>query len=234
MNGPLFKTPEDDKSLAAALQFFKRAIGMDMENCLPAIVEAYDRTRNVANVKPLIVMTKRAANGGDLQRVPRTVIPDVPVLSLGAGGFHVSFPVNAGDIGWIFACDRDISVFLQTLTQSPAGRDGPSHLFSDSIFIPDVFRQYTINGEDAGAMVIQSTDGASRISIRADNIKITTPLKVTLDTPTTELTGDLTVGGNTTMVGTLDVTGVTTLPATTTVAGKAVNGHNHGGAVPPF
>ncbi|MNZ27639.1 hypothetical protein D3C78_448590 [compost metagenome] len=107
-------------------------------------------------------------------------------------------------------------------------------MFSDSIFIPDVFRQYTINGEDAGAMVIQSTDGASRISIRADNIKITTPLKVTLDTPTTELTGDLTVGGNTTMVGTLDVTGVTTLPATTTVAGKAVNGHNHGGAVPPF
>lgn len=228
MKGPLFKTPEDDKSLAAVMRFIQRAIGMDMENCLPAQVEAYDRTRNVANVRPMIVMTKRAANGGDLQRVPRVMIPDVPVLSLGAGGFHISFPVKKGDLGWIYACDRDISVFMETLAQSPAGRDGPSHLFSDSIFIPDAFRQYTINGEDEGALVIQSTDSATRISVREDNIKITAPVKVTIDTPTTEILHDLTVGGK------LDVTGVTTLPATTTVAGKAVNGHNHGGAVPPF
>lgn len=234
MKGPLFKTPEDDKSLAAVMRFIQRAIGMDMENCLPAQVEAYDRTRNVANVRPMIVMTKRAANGGDLQRVPRVMIPDVPVISLGAGGFHISFPVKNGDLGWIYACDRDISVFMETLTQSPAGRDGPSHLFSDSIFIPDAFRQYTINSEDEGALVIQSTNSATRISVREDNIKITTPVKVTIDTPTTEILHDLTVGGNTTMTGKLDVAGVTTLPATTTVAGKPVDGHTHGGAVPPF
>lgn len=234
MNGPLFTTPEDAKSMASMLKFFQRAVGMDFESCLPARVEVYDREKNLANIRPLIVVTKRASNGTDLQRLPRVLIPDVPVLSLGAGNFHISFPVAVGDIGWIYACDRDISVFMQSLDESVAGRDGPSHLFSDSIFIPDVFRKYTINAEDSAAMVIQSTDGASRVSIRDDNIKITTPLKVTLDTPTTEVLHNLTVGGDTVMTGKLTVAGDTTLPAITTVAGKQVNGHNHGNTVPGF
>lgn len=235
MKGPLNNAPGDDKSLGATLRFIQRIIGMDMECCLPAQVEAYDRTQNVADIRPMIVMTKRASNGSDLQRVPRVLIPSVPVLSLGAGSFHISFPIKPGDFGWLYACDRDISLFLQNLTQSVAGRDGPSHLFSDSIFIPDVIRQYTINPEDSDAMVIQSTNSTTRISLRADNIKITTPLKVTLDTPLTEILHDLTVGGNTTIAQNLTVNGPDAiLPANTTVGGGAITGHDHGNQVPGF
>ncbi|XAO36863.1 hypothetical protein WP1_224 [Pseudomonas phage WP1] len=38
-------------------------------------------------------------------------------------------------------------------------------------------------------MVIQSTNGATRISIRGDNIKITAPSNVTVDTPQANFTG---------------------------------------------
>jgi len=229
LKGALVQRPGDSASLRAAVRFVQNAMAMDMEVCLPARVIGYDRVANTAEVQPMIVLTKRDPAGGALQRVPRTNIPDIPVLSLGAGNFHISFPVKKGDLGWLYACDRDITLFLQSLTEQHAATDGPSHKFTDAIFVPDVLRQYTIDAEDADALVIQSTDAATRISVRADNIKITAPLKVTLDTPLVETTQDLTVGRNLVVVGP-----TATLPAGTTVAGKNVNGHDHDDTVPPF
>lgn len=233
--GPLVKSPGDDQSLASTMRFIQRAIEMDMENCLPCRVMDYDRAANRATVRPAIMSTVRSTESTDLIRKNRVAIPDIPVLSLGAGGFHISFPVKRGDLGWIYACDRDISLFLQSLTEQPAGLDGASHKFSDAIFIPDVFSKYTINEEDEGALVIQSTSSATRISVREDNIKITAPVKVQLDTPLTEILHDLTVSGNTILEQNLSVTGpATTLPQATTVGGAVVYGHDHGGVVPPF
>jgi hypothetical protein len=228
-SGPLVKSPGDDQSLASTLRFIQRAIEMDMENCLPCRVMAYDREANRATVRPAIMSTVRSTVSTDLIRKNRVEYPDIPVLSLGAGGFHISFPVKKGDLGWIYACDRDISLFLQSLTEQPAGLDGPSHKFSDAIFIPDVFSKYNINEEDEGALVIQSTSSATRISIREDNIKITAPVKVQLDTPLTEILHDLTVSGNLSVAGPTAI-----LPQATTVGGATVYGHTHGGAVPPF
>lgn len=233
--GPLVKNPGDDQSLASTLRFIQRAIEMDMENCLPCRVMDYDRVANRATVRPAIMSTVRSTESTDLIRKNRVSYPDIPVLSLGAGGFHISFPVKKGDLGWIYACDRDISLFLQSLTEQPAGLDGASHKFSDAIFIPDVFSKYTINEEDEGALVIQSTSSATRVSIREDNIKITAPVKVQIDTPLTEILHDLTVSGNTILKQNLSVTGpATALPQATTVGGAVVYGHNHGGVVPPF
>ncbi len=121
--------------------------------------------------------------------------------------------------------------------------------FSDAWFIPDVFRKYSINGKDTDAMVIQSTDNATRISLFKDHIEITTPDHVLIDTPTTHITGDvqidktLTVNGNTTLKANLTVLGMTlvnggfnatgggnlvcTLPQSTTIGGIVVYGHGH-------
>jgi hypothetical protein len=228
-NGPLYKRPGDDESLASAMRFIQRAIGMDMENSIPARVISFNRKLNTATVQPMIVTTLLDPKGGSTIQKPRDHIPDIPVLSLGAGNYHISFPINEGDLGWLHANDRDITVYLQSLQQSAAGREGPSHSFSDGLFIPDVLRQYVINPEDDGAMVIQSTDGLSRISIRQDNIKITTPIRVLLDTPLVETTKDMKVGGS------LAVLGPTcTLPQGTTTGGATVYGHTHDGQVPPF
>lgn len=234
-SSPLVKSPGDSQSLSSTLRFIQRAIEMDLESCLPCRVMSYDRKSNTAQCRPTIMTSVRSTTSDDLIRNNRVVIPDVPVLSLGAGGFHISFPIKSGDLGWIYACDRDISLFLQTLQESPAGREGASHKFSDAIFIPDVVRNYVIAEEDADALVIQSTNSASRISWREDNIKITTPLKVQLDTQLVEVMHDLTVGGNTRLESGLTVLGpVCELPETTTVGGAVVYGHTHNNQVPPF
>lgn len=230
----------DDKSLDAAISAILERHKLDDDNCLPAIIVSYDRKTNLATVRPLIqiVLVNKVAK----QRNPLTKIH---VLSLGAGGFHINFPVKAGDLGWIVAADRDLSKFRETLAEAPPN-NARAHTFSDGLFVPDVFRKYTINAEDANAMVIQSTDGATRISIRGDNIKITAPSNVVVDTPQSTFTGNVTVDKNFIVTGTTNVNGGFTaaagkacsLPTETTVAGKAVDGHVHtnpeGGDVGPF
>lgn len=229
LKGALSQRPDESSSLAATLNVLKRAVEMDLECMLPCRVVSYDRERNVAEVRPQIVVTTRDPAGGPLQRRSRTAIPDIPVLSMGAGNFHISFPIKKGDLGWIWAADRDITLFLQNLQEAHAATDGASHRFTDAVFIPDVFRNYVINGEDADAMVIQTTDGLTRISIRADNIKITAPVKVVIDAPEVETTHDFKVGGNLVVIGPNAA-----LPQATTVGGEAVWAHDHAGLVPGF
>jgi len=232
-------TPNDDTSLFAALSSMMRQHDISMEGMLPAIVVNYDRAKNVATVKPLITWV-------GLNDKPRSrfELAEVPALSIGAGNFHISFPISTGDLGWIHAADRDMALFMQTLKESPPNT-GTIHKFSSGMFVPDVFRNYVINGEDSGAMVIQSTDSKTRISIRSDNIKITAPSKVLIDVPETEMTGNVTVDKNLIVKGTSLLTGMTNvnggfsatggaggtslcaLPQTTTVAGITVSTHGH-------
>lgn len=199
----------DKKTLAAAMSAVLRFNDLKFEVMLPAIVILFDRTRNVATVQPLITWVDINDNAR-----PRSRYTEIPVLSLGGGGFHVSFPLKPGDLGWIHASDRDLSQFRASLQQSKPNT-GRCHKFEDGMFVPDVYRQYTINGEDTTAMVIQSTDGATRISVRPDNVKITAPTLVTIDAPNAHFTGNVTV--DKTLTATVDAV----------VAGISVKAHGH-------
>lgn len=183
---PLNNATSNDKAdWSAALSFLMRNYAIqNLDGCLPAIVTNYDRKNNVATIKPLIMWVDVQDNNHS-----RNELANINVISIGAGGFHISFPVNQGDLGWILATDRDTERFKEYLNEQ-APNTGRIHTFESGLFIPDVFRKYTINAEDSEAMVIQSTDGATRISIRDDNIKITANA-VVVDAPTTTFTGDV-------------------------------------------
>ena len=212
MSGPLNQQVGDDSSLAATIKFALHNFSMTQESCLPAVVVSYDHVKNLAVVRPLIMMTLRTAVGG-VETRKRQSIPDVPVLSLGAGKFHIHFPVSEGDLGWLVASDRDISGFMESLKDNPATTQR-FHSLADGIFIPDMFRNYSLQQEDVGAMVIQSTDGNTRVSIRSDNIKVTTTSNVTLDCPETHITGHVTVDGD------------------AEIGGISFLSHVHGGVIP--
>lgn len=191
------------------------------DNALPAIVISYDRDKNIAEVQPLIKIVKL-----DNSTISRNSLGNIPVVSFGGGGFHINFPLKKGDLGWIFACDRDISTYLETLTESPPNSTRV-HDFGDALFLPDVMRKYTINSEDASnaAMVIQSTDGTTRISIWEDNIQITAPTQVTVQTPQAIFTGNVTIQEA------LTVEGQSTLAATTvngTLENNGIDVSTHG------
>ncbi|USN16317.1 spike protein [Luteibacter phage vB_LflM-Pluto] len=209
-------TPPDKSRLWPALAEMMRQNGLNTDGMLPAQIVEYDRVNNVATVKPLIMWV----TVGDAQ-LPRHPMAKIAVLSLGGGGFHVSFPIKEGDIGWILSSDRDISLFKQSLAEATPN-SGRMHRFEDGMFIPDVFRRYVLNEEDEGAMVIQSVDGLTRIAIdESGEVRVTAPGNALFRTPLATFSNDVLVMGH------LTVDNGATVNNDVVVDGTSVNAHGH-------
>lgn len=167
MNAPPSANPADEGNLAGLLRIAVGKTLQGLDTMLPAQVTAYDRATNRATVQPLIMMGTT-----DGQRVSRAQVASVPVFQYAGGGFVLSFPIVPGDLGWLKASDRDISLFLQSL-----GEEWPnttrSRSFADGVFYPDRLRSFTLDGEDADRAVLQSDDGTVRVSVGAADVKVT-------------------------------------------------------------
>lgn len=207
--------PADNDTLAGMLQFTFKKMMQGTDNKLPAQVIAYDRTNNRVQVQLLI---SQVTTNNTL--VSRSQLASIPVFRFGGGGFMVNFNLIAGDLGWVIASDRDISLFLQSYAEAPPNT-GRMFSFSDGLFFPDSMTGFTILDEDADNFVIQNTDATVKIAFSQTYIKITAPT-VILDGPS-QINGLLTatdgiiitgggavpfnVTGNMDMTGDLAVTG---------------------------
>lgn len=189
--------PANNDSLAGSIRFAFNKVLQQTDGMLPAQVIAYDRTTNRVQVQLMISLITT-----DGSIVPRPQIASLPVLVLGGGGFMINFPLNEGDLGWILANDRDISLFLQSYTQTAPNTYRVKN-FSDGLFIPDIMRGYSINPADVNSMVISNTSGTTRISISATSIDITAPVGVNITTPLVTINGNLLVNGNIGATGTI-------------------------------
>lgn len=220
------KPPAIDGDLGGALAFIFKKLLQKTDGQLPAEVVSYNRQTNRATVRPLVSII--GTNGAKVGRAP---IAAVPVLALGGGNFFVNFPLGAGDLGWIEASDRDISLFLQN-AQNASPNDGRLHSFESGRFVPDVFDNYTFT-PDAGALVISSLDGSTRIVMSEGKIALYAA-DISLNGTTIELnaSGAMTVQAgtysqNTTGSAGSTTTGNVTLPTNTTIAGRNFTAHEH-------
>lgn len=218
----------DKSSTFAALQSMLDRGKYTTDGMIPAQVVSYDRVKNIAEVKPVIHFVTL-----DDKPQERSPLVDIPVLAIGGGGFVLNFPLKAGDLGWIFAGDRELSTFLEELKPT-APSHGRAKSFADGLFIPDIFRQYTINAADNESMVIQSLSGEVRIALSGNSVNITAPSGVNINTPLTTISTELVVNGKATFNGGVEGKAGTavTLPVNTTVNGINVTNHGHIGNGP--
>ena len=195
--------PANNESLAGTMQFAFYKMLQSVNGMLPAQVIAYDRSTNRVQVQLLIaVVTTRG------MQISRPQLASLPVLVLGGGGFMMNFNLEEGDLGWVLANDRDISIFLQSYEES-APNTARVKNFADGLFIPDIMKGYTIAPGDiaAGAAVLQSVDGTVKITLQTGKITISAPL-VEIDNfnPTTITPA----GGIFQIVGAIQATGAIT------------------------
>jgi hypothetical protein len=200
-----------------------------IEVSIPCVVtKVISRTK--VNVRPLIKIV-----GQDGTAYDRDVIEGVPVFNAGGGDRFISFPVKVGDLGWIDASDRDISLFLQSYAneQPPTNR---MHSFSDARFIPDIMTNITVAEEDAAAIVIQNRHGSVKIALDDGQIRIKNEA-VSLVVDGSKVTG-VAPGGFNLNGFTIDANGAAASPVSVsaptvaaasslTVAGKEQKDHAH-------
>lgn len=201
-NNPSFD-PAFNGSFQGSIQFaFTKLMQQSVNGMLPARVIAFDRTANRVQVQLLITMLTT-----DGSQVERQQLASLPVLLLGGGGYMLNFNIKTGDLGWVCASDRDISLFLQSYAQAPPNT-ARMFSFSDGLFIPDVMRGYTIDPDDAENAVLQNLDGTVKIALTPTGVVITGDLRVKgVLTAESGLSVSGGVGSSFTVTGNMDLTG---------------------------
>lgn len=157
--------PADENTLDGLNNVLIDKISMGIQNVIPAIVQSYDKATNRAIVKPAI--TGVASQG---QKISKEPYIDIPVLNLSGGGFVISFPIKQGDTGWLVACDRNISIFKQNLTES-APNDYRKHKFEDGFFIPDKINNTP--SSNTNSLLIQNSTGTIQFELTDTGVNIT-------------------------------------------------------------
>lgn len=214
---PPSKDPADEGQLGGALRSIFRKLLQGVDGMLPARVLAYDREANVATVQPIVAVLTTLGT-----TVPRARIARVPVMALGGGGFVLNFPLQPGDLGWVEASDRDISLYLQSLEESRPNT-GRLHSFEDARFLPDVMRQFDASAVATDAMTLQSADGTVRVEISPSRLLLVAP-QVQIDSPAIQVNGT-----TTTVAGAVTFSGPVTMPAGATINGTPFVSHVHTG-----
>lgn len=159
--------PADNDTLAGAFNFSIKKYMQNSNTMLPAQVVSYDRDTNRASAQLLINIV-----GTDGQEYARPQLASIPVFVCGGGGFRISFPVKPGDMGWVIANDRDISLFLSGYKRS-APNTARIKSFADGVFFPDAMTGLnSISPDDADNLVISNTSGSVTISLSSDGVTI--------------------------------------------------------------
>lgn len=183
---PPSRNPTIDRRLKSVLKFvFGKLVQGTLNDMLPGMVVAYDRATNLATVQPLIQMVTTLDEAKPLGNLEL-----IPVTQLGGGGFMTNYPLIPGDLGWIKANDRDLSLFKQIFAMT-APNTGRMHSFEDATFIPVTFKGFTIQSGDANNLVIQSLDGTTAITMGGGKINFRAPNGFIFTGPTLSNTGDI-------------------------------------------
>lgn len=154
-----------DANMPGVLDLAIREALLDNDDMLPAKIVSWDNKANRAQVEILYMATMTDGSVHQMQAPA-----EVPTFVLGAGDLILVWPLKPGDLGWIKATDRDISLFLQSYGKYH-GDQPRIHCFEDGIFIPDAMKGFIMADKDAACL--QTKDGSTAIAIKPGMIKFT-------------------------------------------------------------
>lgn len=178
---------------------------------LPCIVQEFDPDALTVTAQPTIKGRIQKADG-TVELVDMPLLLDCPVVFPHAGGCSLTFPVKQGDECLVVFSCRGIDFWWQQGGVQPAP-EPRMHDLSDGFAILGVWSQVTkIGNVSTSAVQLRSDDGQAFVEINPQTHSITAKTSsnivaeasgsatlkassVTIDSPTTTVTGNLTVNG---------------------------------------
>lgn len=161
----------------------------EIKTSMPGTIVSYDYTSQKAQVKPTI---KRLYADGRSDEYP--VISNVPIMFQRSGGAGFTFPVKEGDSVLLVFAERSIDSYMDS--GSPDQTDNRMHSLNDAIAIPGLYPFSAQSPAENNTDVLLSYAGAKVAVTEDGQIKMTSPVKVTIDSPQVYMTGDLVTKGN--------------------------------------
>lgn len=128
-----------------------------LQVCIPAIVKSASREYVIA--VPAVQQSNSDWDAIDWAEIK------LPVYSPLGGGIVMSFPLAAGDTGWIIAGDLDPSLFFQDVSSPAKQAFFDRHKYQYGFFLPANLGNFTVSQDDEERWVLTSLDGKTRISV---------------------------------------------------------------------
>lgn len=186
---------------------------------LPGIIQRFDPETLTCEVQPAITGRVRKIDGA-VEEVNLPLLLDCPVVFPHAGGCSLTFPVKKGDECLVVFASRGIDFWWQNGGIQPPPEPRMHDLSDGFVILAPYSQAKKIGGVSTSAVQLRSDDGQSFIEINptTHDIKAVTPANfigevggnatvevtgsatlkaasVKIDSPTTEITGTLTVQG---------------------------------------
>lgn len=157
-------------TLANLLRMVRDRAAAELHVCLPGRVERYDAAAGVVDVKPLLKEDATAEDGSRIvESLP--VVPNVPIVFPGAGGFCVTFPVNVGDFVLLVFADRSLDKWIGSGSEvDPV--DPRRHALSDAFAIPGARPTAWKNAAAATNHATIGVDGGLRVHLKASTVEL--------------------------------------------------------------
>jgi phage baseplate assembly protein gpV len=187
-----------EEALRAALDGFSSGLWV----ALPGTINSFDATKQTASVQPVIRM-KRQQQDGTIIDETMPLCLDCPVIFPSGGGYSLTFPLVAGDECLILFADRCIDSWWQS-GGIQVQAELRLHDLSDGFVLAGPRSQpRKLGNYSTTATELRSDDGTLSVSVNQGTgvVTVKAPTKIRLESPLTELTGNLTVNGSVVATG---------------------------------
>lgn len=165
---------------------------------LPAIINGFDPAAMTVSCTPSIqaIITDR---NGKMSHVTISQLVDVPVCFPHGGGYIITFPIKAGDECLVVFSSRCIDGWWQSGQIAPQ-TDRRMHDLSDGFAIVGPYSQVKKPAVGASTTALEMRSEDDTLSVTMDHatgkINMKAPVSVTVDTPLTHFTGNITNAGS--------------------------------------
>lgn len=162
MTAPIYRPFVNTES--ALIETMLKDFAQRFQTCIPAVVKSVI-SRDTVEVSPAVLQSDSGGKPVEWASVETTVLTPF------SGGIFLSMPLAVGDTGWLVGADLDTSAFKKG--KKPAQQNSfTRHLYQYGFFVPDAINGYTVSEDDAGAVVLSTLDGKTKIALKDKEISI--------------------------------------------------------------
>lgn len=167
----------------------------------------------------------------DKKHVESAILFECPMMSSKCGSFYIRLPYAVGDMVYVGVSKESVDEAIHSTSPHNNRLFGVEQFrLIDGVILGGVLsgEEEALSSENTSDFLIQNRKTKDKFVILAGGgIEIVTKTKVFVDSPETEVSGNLTVNGNITGKQNITINGSGTIGTVTTKKGVTLDGHTH-------